>query len=101
MKATFTDLIGLAAYPMKEEHHTNASHSTCAKYRLAKFVNFGIAVGLDDGLIVPVVRGDKMSLPDFVVASPSSRKLRLVTRGGRNVSSTFSITNLGMFEPSH
>ena len=104
MKVTFTDLIGLAVVRtlMKEEHrYLNASLIDDAQnIELHKFVNLGIAVGLDDGLIVPVVHGaDKMSLSDFVVASKDvikkaqSGKLKAAEMSG----STFSITNLGMF----
>ena len=104
MKVTFTDLIGLAVVRtlMKEEHrYLNASLIDDAQnIELHKFVNLGIAVGLDDGLIVPVVHGaDKMSLSDFVVASKDvikkaqAGKLKAVEMSG----STFSITNLGMF----
>ena len=104
MKVTFTDLIGLAVVRtlMKEEHRSlNASLIDDAQnIELHKFVNLGIAVGLDDGLIVPVVHGaDKMSLSEFVVASKDvikkaqAGKLKAAEMSG----STFSITNLGMF----
>ena len=104
MKVTFTDLIGLAVVRtlMKDEHrYLNASLIDDAQnIELHKFVNLGIAVGLDDGLIVPVVHGaDKMSLSDFVVASKDvikkaqAGKLKAAEMSG----STFSITNLGMF----
>ena len=104
MKVTFTDLIGLAVVRtlMKEEHrYLNASLIDDAQnIELHKFVNLDIAVGLDDGLIVPVVHGaDKMSLSEFVVASKDvikkaqAGKLKAAEMSG----STFSITNLGMF----
>ncbi|MBF0778426.1 dihydrolipoamide acetyltransferase [Streptococcus cuniculi] len=104
LKVTFTDLIGLAVTRtlMKEEHrYMNASLINDAQeIELHKFVNLGIAVGLDDGLVVPVVHGaDKMSLSDFVIASKDvikkaqSGKLK----GAEMFGSTFSITNLGMF----
>ena len=104
MKVTFTDMIGLAVVRtlMKEEHrYLNASLIDDAQnIELHKFVNLGIAVGLDDGLIVPVVHGaDKMSLSEFVVASKDvikkaqAGKLKAAEMSG----STFSITNLGMF----
>ena len=104
MKVTFTDLIGLVVVRtlMKEEHrYLNASLIDDAQnIELHKFVNLGIAVGLDDGLIVPVVHGaDKMSLSEFVVASKDvikkaqAGKLKAAEMSG----STFSITNLGMF----
>ncbi|MEX2784528.1 dihydrolipoamide acetyltransferase [Streptococcus sp. H49] len=103
-KVTFTDLIGMATVKtlMKPEHrYMNASLINDAQeIELHQFVNLGIAVGLDDGLIVPVVHGaDKMSLSDFVVASKKvikkaqSGKLKAAEMSG----STFSITNLGMF----
>ncbi|MGT2683317.1 dihydrolipoamide acetyltransferase [Streptococcus porci] len=104
LKVTFTDLIGLAVTRtlMKEEHrYLNASLINDAQeIELHKFVNIGIAVGLDEGLVVPVVHGaDKMSLSEFVVASKDvikkaqSGKLKAAEMSG----STFSITNLGMF----
>ncbi|MEQ9810390.1 dihydrolipoamide acetyltransferase [Streptococcus sp. ZJ99] len=104
LKVSFTDLIGMAVVKtlMKPEHeYLNASLINDANdIELHRFVNLGIAVGLDDGLIVPVVHGaDKMSLSDFVLASKDvikkaqSGKLKAAEMSG----STFSITNLGMF----
>ncbi|WP_242258240.1 dihydrolipoamide acetyltransferase [Streptococcus thoraltensis] len=104
LKVSFTDLIGMAVVKtlMKPEHeYMNASLINDANdIELHRFVNLGIAVGLDDGLIVPVVHGaDKMSLSDFVLASKDvikkaqSGKLKAAEMSG----STFSITNLGMF----
>lgn len=103
-KVTVTDLIGLAVTKtlMKGEHrYLNASLIDDAKaIELHHFVNLGIAVGLPDGLVVPVVHGaDKMTLSDFVVASKDviqkaqAGKLKAADMSG----STFSITNLGMF----
>ncbi|SFC07287.1 pyruvate dehydrogenase E2 component (dihydrolipoamide acetyltransferase) [Streptococcus equinus] len=103
-KVTVTDLIGHAVTKtlMKEEHrYLNASLINDAKaIELHHFVNLGIAVGLPDGLVVPVVHGaDKMTLSDFVVASKDviqkaqAGKLKAADMSG----STFSITNLGMF----
>lgn len=104
LKVSFTDLIGMAVVKtlMKPEHrYMNASLINDAQeIELHKFVNIGIAVGLDDGLIVPVVHNaDKMTLADFVVASKDvikktqAGKLKAAEMSG----STFSITNLGMF----
>ncbi|AGM98561.1 dihydrolipoamide acetyltransferase [Streptococcus iniae] len=104
LKVSFTDLIGMAVVKtlMKPEHKfLNASLINDAQeIELHEFVNIGIAVGLDGGLIVPVVHGaDKMSLADFVVASKDvikkaqNGKLKSNEMSG----STFSITNLGMF----
>ena len=104
LKVSFTDLIGMAVVKtlMKPEHeYMNASLINDANdIELHRFVNLGIAVGLDDGLVVPVVHGaDKMSLSDFVLASKDvikkaqGGKLKAAEMSG----STFSITNLGMF----
>ncbi|NGL83251.1 dihydrolipoamide acetyltransferase [Streptococcus equi] len=104
LKVSFTDLIGLAVVKtlMKPEHeYMNASLINDANdIELHRFVNLGIAVGLDDGLVVPVVHGaDKMSLSEFVLASKDvikkaqGGKLKAAEMSG----STFSITNLGMF----
>ncbi len=103
-KVTFTDLIGLAVIKtlMKDDHrYLNASLINDAQeIELHHFVNLGIAVGLSDGLVVPVVRGaDQMTLSEFVVASKEviqkaqAGKLKAAEMSG----STFSITNLGMF----
>ncbi|MDT9521680.1 dihydrolipoamide acetyltransferase [Streptococcus mutans] len=103
-KVSFTDLIGLAVVKtlMKPEHrYLNASLiNDVTEIELHQFVNLGIAVGLDEGLLVPVVHGaDKMSLSDFVIASKDvikkaqTGKLKATEMSG----STFSITNLGMF----
>ena len=104
LKVSFTDLIGMAVVKtlMKPEHrYLNASLINDAQeIELHNFVNIGIAVGLDDGLIVPVVHNaDQMSLSDFVIASKDvikktqEGKLKSAEMSG----STFSITNLGMF----
>ncbi|MBJ8350264.1 dihydrolipoamide acetyltransferase [Streptococcus sp. CSL7508-lung] len=103
-KVTFTDLLGMAVVKtlMKPEHsYLNASLiNDATEIELHRFVNLGIAVGLDGGLIVPVVKGaDKMTISDFVIASKDvikkaqSGKLKAAEMSG----STFSITNLGMF----
>lgn len=103
-KVTFTDLIGLATVKalMKKEHRfLNASLINDAQeIELHHFVNLGIAVGLSEGLVVPVIHGaEQMSLSDFVVASKNviqkaqTGKLKSADMSG----STFTITNLGMF----
>lgn len=103
-KVTFTDLIGLAtvkALMRKEHRFLNASLINDAQeIEVHHFVNLGIAVGLSEGLVVPVIHGaEQMSLSDFVVASKNviekaqTGKLKSADMSG----STFTITNLGMF----
>ena len=62
-------------------------------------VNIGIAVALDNGLVVPVVRNaDKLSLSE--INAESSRLIKKAKSGGLGsadmAGGTFSITNLGM-----
>ena len=60
--------------------------------------NIGIAVGVDDGLVVPVLPGvDRMDLPTLAAAARSlvenARKGRVDNMG----TGTFTISNMGMF----
>ena len=102
-KVTFTDLIGLATVKalMKKEHRfLNASLVNDAQeIEVHHFVNLGIAVGLSEGLVVPVIHGaEQMSLSDFVVASKMLLKAQTGKLKSADMSgSTFTITNLGMF----
>jgi pyruvate dehydrogenase E2 component (dihydrolipoamide acetyltransferase) len=61
-------------------------------------VNIGIAVGLDEGLVVPVLlRAQGRSLADIAA---ESRRIIDLARGGKLVGSgqgTFTISNLGMY----
>lgn len=103
-KVTFTDLIGLAVVRnlMKPEHKfiNSSLNPEGTEITVNKFVNLGIAVGLDEGLLVPVVKNaDKMSLSEFVT---ESKVLIKATQAGKlkpdqMSGSTFSISNLGMF----
>ncbi|MBP2623287.1 dihydrolipoamide acetyltransferase [Streptococcus oricebi] len=103
-KVTFTDLIGLAVVRnlMKPEHKfiNSSLNPEGTEITVHKYVNLGIAVGLDEGLLVPVVKdADKMSLSEFVTESKSLIK---ATQAGKlkpdqMSGSTFSISNLGMF----
>lgn len=71
-KATVTDFISLAVIKSLMKHpYVNASLSSDEKEMyLHHYVNLSIAVGMDSGLVVPVIKGaDKMSLKELVVAS--------------------------------
>ena len=70
------------------------------KIRYNNFVNIGVAVGVDDGLIVPVLKNaDKMSVAEIsksvkdLAAKAREKKLSPDLMEG----STFTISNLGMF----
>jgi len=61
-------------------------------------INIGIAVGLDEGLIVPVLAGaDRLSLKEI---AQKTREIVSLSKAGKQASLTpggFTITNMGMF----
>ncbi|MPW27285.1 2-oxo acid dehydrogenase subunit E2 [Alkalibaculum sp. M08DMB] len=64
-------------------------------------VNMGIAVGLDNGLLVPVIRGtDKMTLKEIVTSRSDivKRTLNNKVKPDELNGSSFTISNLGMFD---
>jgi pyruvate dehydrogenase E2 component (dihydrolipoamide acetyltransferase) len=97
-KVTITDLI------VKAVADTLAQH-TCLNCRLERDtlhynedVNIGIAVSVDDGLLVPVLaRADKLTLAEV---AERSRRLIANARAGRlsaGIQSTFTVSTLGMY----
>ncbi len=101
-KATVTDFISLAVIKSLMKHPmVNASLSEDEKeIYLHKYVNLGIAVGSDTGLLVPVIKGaDKMTLKEFVVESKEKIASTLEGRlkPEEMADSTFTISNLGMY----
>lgn len=87
------------AKALKENKHILASIDGDKIIKRAH-VNIGMAVALDDGLIVPVIKdADKMSLGEISAAAKDlaerakTNKLEMDEYKG----STFSISNLGMF----
>ena len=101
-KLTVTDLISIAVVKTLLKHkYLNASlNKEGTELTFHNYVNLGMAVGLEEGLLVPVVKGaDKMSLSEFVVAMKDltertfAKKLLPDEQSG----STFTISNLGMY----
>jgi len=101
VRLSFTHLlIKAVAMALKEYPQLNA---TCdgENIRISKDVNIGIAVGLEDGLIVPVLKkADSMDL-----AQIASRVERLVAKARERKLSedeftggTFTISNLGILD---
>ena len=67
-------------------------------------INIGIAVAIEDGLILPVIRGcEKLSLPD--IARKAHQLVTKASRGGfvqdELTGATFSISNMGMAGVEH
>ena len=101
-KLTVTDLISMTVVKTLMKHkYINASlNKEGTEITFHNYVNLGMAVGMDEGLLVPVVKNaDRMSLSEFVVALKDltertfSKKLMPDEQAG----STFSISNLGMY----
>jgi pyruvate dehydrogenase E2 component (dihydrolipoamide acetyltransferase) len=99
-RASHTDLlVRLVAEALRRHPRVNSSWSDGAVVRSER-INVGIAVAVDDGLVVPVVHNaDRLSLADTV-----ARRIELVdaARAGRLrpedvTGGTFTISNLGMY----
>jgi pyruvate dehydrogenase E2 component (dihydrolipoamide acetyltransferase) len=97
---TITDLlVKLAAEALRRHPGVNAAWADGA-IRRSESINVGLAVAVEEGLVVPVVRSaDSLSLADI-----AARRQELVSaaRAGRlrleDVSDgTFTVSNLGMF----
>lgn len=101
-KVTVTDLISMAVIRTLPKHkYINASlNKDATEITFHNYVNLGMAVGLDEGLLVPVVKGaDKMSLSEFVVAMKdlTERTFAKKLLPDEQAGSTFTISNLGMY----
>ena len=94
-----TLLLKIAAASLKQYPRANASFEN-EKVKLHPQVNVGVAVGTDDGLVVPVIKNaDKKSLvqvtQELKAFQEKAQQMRFTTEdlsGG-----TFTISNLGMY----
>ncbi|MBA3891670.1 MAG: 2-oxo acid dehydrogenase subunit E2 [Gemmatimonadaceae bacterium] len=100
-KASFNDIILKAVATALSQHPEVNAHWLGDKIRYHNRVHLGMAVATDDGLIVPVIfDADRMSLREISAASRDyakrarERKLKPEEYTG----STFSVSNLGMFQ---
>jgi len=100
VKITYTDLlVKIVAIALHVHPRINASWSD-GKITLMPEVHMGLAVAVEDGLVVPVIhRADALSLAEIarrrmeLVAKAQERKLRPQDIDG----GTFTISNLGMY----
>jgi len=100
VKVSFNDfVIKAAALALKQHPNVNSSWLG-DKIRKYKYVNIGVAVAVDEGLLVPVVRNaDQKTLSTIsgevkdLAGKAKDKKLQPKDWEG----STFSISNLGMF----
>jgi pyruvate dehydrogenase E2 component (dihydrolipoamide acetyltransferase) len=99
-KITYTDLlVRLTAVALRRYPRLNASWQN-ENIVLNHNINIGLAVAVDDGLLVPVIhRADELNLTQLaaqrseIVARAQSGKLSLDDLSG----GTFTISNLGMY----
>jgi pyruvate dehydrogenase E2 component (dihydrolipoamide acetyltransferase) len=101
-KITYTDLlVKVVAAALRRHPRLNASwHAERGDVRLNSDINIGLAVAVDDGLIVPVIHhADQMGLGQLaarrveIVARAQAGKLAPADLGG----GTFTLSNLGMY----
>ncbi len=100
IKLSFNDLVIKAAAVALKQHPTINSSWLGDKIRQNHMVNIGVAVAVDEGLLVPVVRNaDGKGLSTIaaevkeLAGKAKSKKLQPAEWEG----STFTISNLGMF----
>ncbi|RTL50562.1 MAG: pyruvate dehydrogenase complex dihydrolipoamide acetyltransferase [Sphingobacteriales bacterium] len=100
VKISFNDLV-LKATAMALKQHPKVNSSWMGDFiRYNQHINIGVAVAVDEGLLVPVVRfADSLSLSQIAVQvkeyaqKAKDKKLQPADWEG----STFTISNLGMF----
>ena len=99
-KISFNDIIIKACAVALRNNPSVNSQWFDDRIRYNNFVNIGVAVGVEDGLIVPVLKNaDKMSVAEI---SAMVKELAGLARDKRLTpemmqGSTFTISNLGMF----
>ena len=99
-KVSFNDLVIKAASEALLQHPSVNSSWLGDKIRINKHVNIGVAVAVEDGLLVPVVRYANTKKLSQITAevkefAQKAREKKLQPQDWEG--STFSISNLGMF----
>ena len=92
-------IVKAAAVVLSRHSYINASYTDNGIY-LKKEINIGVAVGLDDGLIVPVIKNaEQKGLGQL--ASESRRLIEKARSGELSIEDitggTFTVSNLGMY----
>ncbi len=101
IKVSYNDiLIRLVSRVLREFPYVNASW-TDDGILIHEYVDMGIAVGLDEGLVVPVLRSaDTLTLTE--IAEQAGKLVQEAREGRLNPDAysggTFTISNLGMFD---
>ena len=100
VKISYNDMIVKACAMALRKHPQVNSQWTDGLMRIAKHIHVGVAVAVDDGLLVPVLKfADQMSFSQIGVhvkelaAKARNKKITPQEMDG----STFTVSNLGMF----
>ncbi len=100
VKVSFNDLVVKASAMALQKHPQVNTQWTDAVTRIAKHISIGVAVAVEDGLVVPVLPfTDQMSLTQIganvrtLAGKAKDKKLTPAEMDG----STFTVSNLGMF----
>ncbi|WP_343231698.1 dihydrolipoamide acetyltransferase [Tissierella simiarum] len=103
-KVTITDIVLLATTKALMKHpYVNASLDG-DNIILHDYVNLAVAVGLDEGLLTPVIKNaHKMTLTEMVIAAKDiqERTMKMKLSPDELQGSTFTVSSLGMFGISH
>jgi pyruvate dehydrogenase E2 component (dihydrolipoamide acetyltransferase) len=99
VRLTLTDILVKVAASALKDHPIINSRIEGEQICLLEEINIGVAIALQDGLIVPVIRSaDRKSLPEIAIAlrdltqKAREEKLSLEDVGG----GTFTLSNMGM-----
>ncbi|QED38820.1 pyruvate dehydrogenase complex dihydrolipoamide acetyltransferase [Antarcticibacterium arcticum] len=99
-KVSFNDMVIKASAMALKKHPRVNSQWTGDATRIAKHIHMGVAVAVEDGLVVPVLKyADQMSMTQIgaqvkdLAGKARSKKLQPQEMEG----STFTVSNLGMF----
>src|SRR5690606_16860585 len=100
IKVSFNDMVVKASAMALRKHPRVNSQWTKDTTKIAKHIHVGVAVAVDDGLVVPVLRfTDQMSMTQIgaqvreLAEKARDKKIQPQEMEG----STFTVSNLGMF----
>lgn len=100
IKVSFNDMVIKACAMALRKHPKVNSQWTGETTKIAKHINMGVAVAVEEGLVVPVLRfADQMSMSQIgsqvreLAGKAKNKKLQPQEMEG----STFTVSNLGMF----
>src|SRR5690606_22594806 len=99
-KVSYNDMVIKASAMALRKHPRVNSQWTSESTRIARHIHMGVAVAVEEGLVVPVLQfADQMSMPQIgasvkeLARKARNKKLQPKEMEG----STFTVSNLGMF----